>query len=129
MKILILMILLATAGSSDIKIMISDKNKNKLVEVTADELASVYLKKTNSIRGIHVIPIDNKASYKEFYRKVVKKTPKQLHAYWTRQIYKGNKQPPKKMSRAQIKKAMKKNPKIISYTENKSTGDILISIR
>lgn len=121
------MILLATMGNSDIKVMISDKNT--LISVTAEELARVYLKQTDKIKGIRVTPIDNKASYKEFYRKIIKKTPKQLHAYWTRQIYKGNKQPPKKMSSSQIKREMKKNPKVISYTTNKSTGAILISIK
>lgn len=123
MRTIVLLSILFSTLFSDIKIMISEKNK--LVSVTKDELARVYLRKTDKIKGVTVIPIDNKDSYKEFYSKVLKKTPKQLRAYW---IKTGKKRPPRKLSIAEIKEEMKKDPKVISYSKNNLTGKILLHV-
>lgn len=95
------------------------------------DLANLYLKKTDSINGVKVIPIDSQdnALFQEFYKKVVKKSPKQLHAYWMKQIYKGNIQPPKRLSRKALQKAMKGNDTIIAYDKNPNTGYILLTIK
>jgi len=127
MRILAIISLFSLFVFADINIVTS--NKNPIKNVTIEQLASVYLKKTDNIDGIKVIPIDNKDSYHEFCKKVIKKTPKQLHAYWMKEIYRGNKQPPPKLSDKQIKEKMEQNPKVISYTSNKSTGKILFTIR
>lgn len=127
MRILAIISLFSLFAFANISIVTS--NKNPIKNVTIEQLASVYLKKTDNIDGIKVIPIDNKDSYNEFCKKVIKKTPKQLHAYWMKEIYRGNKQPPPKLSDKQIKEKMKQNPKVISYTSNKSTGKILFTIR
>jgi hypothetical protein len=102
--------------------------KSKLIKVTKKEIADVYLKKTNKIQGITVIPIDNKSNYAEFCKNIIKKTPKQLRAYWAREIFRGNKLPPKRLNNTQIKKALKKNSKVISYASNKLTGKIILII-
>ena len=125
MRAIILLSILSNVLFSDIKIMTSEKNG--LIQVTKEELARVYLRKTDKIKGVTVIPIDNKESYREFYSKVIKKTPKQLRAYWTNTIDK--KKPPKKLSTSEIKKAIKKNPKIISYSKNNLTGKLLLTIK
>lgn len=106
-------------------------HKNKISKVSHQELANLYLGKSNTIKGVKVIPIDsqNKKLFQEFYRKVVKKSPKQLHAYWIKQIYKGNKQPPKKLSPQALKKAMKSTTPIISYEKNPKTGHFLITVK
>ena len=127
MKIIILLTILSILTFSDIQIMTSEKNK--LMEVTESEIADLYLKKTNNIRGVLVVPVDNKDSYKEFCEKVIKKTPKQLRAYWAAEIYKGNKLPPRKLTSAEIKIAIKKNLKIISYASSKLTGKIILTIK
>jgi len=127
MRILAIISLFSLFAFANISIVTS--NKNPIKNVTIEQLASVYLKKTDNIDGIKVIPIDNKDSYNEFCKKVIKKTPKQLHAYWMKEIYRGNKQPPPKLSDKQIKEKMEQNPKVISYTSNKSTGKILFTIR
>jgi hypothetical protein len=46
-----------------------------------------------------------------------------------KQIYKGNKNPPKKLSTKALKKAMKKNSRIIAYQKNPKTGHILFTIK
>lgn len=129
MKSFLLIILLSSLAFSNISIFIS--HKNKLSEVSHKELANLYLKKTNTINGIRVIPIDsqNKKLFQEFYRKVIKKTPKQLHAYWIKEIYRGTKQPPKKLSPKAMKKAMDNKIPIISYEKSPKTGRILLSIK
>ena len=124
MRTIVLLSILSSTLFSDIKIMISEKNK--LISVTKNELAKVYLRKTDKIKGVTVIPVDNKESYKEFYSKVLQKTPKQLRAYW---IKTGKKRPPQKLSTAQIKQEMKKNPKIISYSTSSLTGKILLQVK
>jgi hypothetical protein len=106
-------------------------NDNKFSKVSQKELANLYLKKGTTINGIRVIPIDskNKKLFQEFYRKLIKKTPKQLHAYWIKEIYRGNKQPPKKLSPKALKRAMRNKTPRLSYKKNPKTGHILLTIK
>ncbi|HHD80483.1 MAG TPA: hypothetical protein ENK99_02590 [Campylobacterales bacterium] len=127
MKKLLLLTLLTAMVFADIKIMTS--NKSPIKSVSLEDLAKIYLKKKDTINGIKVIPIDNKDSYNEFCKRVLKKTPKQLRAYWIKEIYRGDKQPPQKLSSSQIKQKMQKNPKIISYASNKLTGKVIFIIK
>ena len=129
MKSIILSILLSSFAFSNISVYIS--HNNKISKVSHEELANLYLKKSDTINGIKVIPIDskNKKLFQEFCRKIIKKTPKQLHAYWIKEIFRGNKQPPKKLSPKEIRKAMKNKTPIISYDEIPNEGRILLTIR
>jgi len=127
MKKILLLMILTMMAFSDIKIMTS--TKSPITNVSLEDLAKIYLKKKDTINGIKVIPIDNKDSYNEFCKKVIKKTPKQLRAYWMKEIYRGDKQPPQKLSSSQIKQKMQKNSKIISYSTNKLTGKVIFTIR
>ena len=129
MKSIILSILLSSFAFSNISVYIS--HNNKISKVSHEELANLYLKKSNTINGIKVIPIDskNKKLFQEFCRKIIKKTPKQLHAYWIKEIFRGDKQPPKKLSPKEIRKAMKNKIPIISYDEIANDGRILLTIR
>jgi len=123
MRVLLFLNLLLSLGFSDITIITS--KENKLVKVKKSEIIDLYLKKIDNIQGVKVVPIDNKSSYKEFYRKFIKKTPKQLRAYW---IKSNKKRPPKRLSTAEINKEIKKNSKIISYAKNSLSGKILFRI-
>lgn len=129
MKLLLLTILLSTFAFSKISVYIS-KN-NKLTAVSHKDLANLYLKKTNKINGVTVIPVDsqNKKIFKEFYKNIVKKSPKQLHAYWIKEIYRGTKQPPKKLSPKALKKAMKNKTPIITYDKNPKNGHYILTIK
>ncbi len=127
MRIFAFYMLLNTAIFADISIVTSPKSPLK--NITIEELANIYLKKIDSINGIKVIPIDNKDSYNEFCEKVIKKTPKELHAYWMREIYRGDKQPPEKLSTSQIQHKIEENPKVISYATGGLNGKILFTIR
>jgi len=129
MKSIILSILLSSFAFSNISVYIS--HNNKISKVSHEELANLYLKKSDTINGIKVIPIDskNKKLFQEFCRKIIKKTPKQLHAYWIKEIFRGDKQPPKKLSPKEIKKAMKSKTPIISYEKMPKEGRILLTIK
>ena len=129
MKSLILTILLSTFALSSASVYVS--HNNKLSKVSHKDLANLYLKKSNTINGIKVIPVDspNKKLFKEFYKNIIKKTPSQLHAYWIKELYRGNKQPPKKLSAKAIKKIINNKTPIISYTKNSKTGRILLTIK
>ena len=126
MKIVLLLSLFLNLAFCDIVVIIS--TKNKLIKVTKKELTDIYLKKKSTIKGITVIPIDNRKNYAEFCKKVMNKTPKQMRAYWAKELYRGTKKPPKIKNNKQIKKAIKHNPKIISYASNKLTGKIILQI-
>jgi len=102
--------------------------KNKLIEITKEELRDLYLKKITKIKGITLIPIDNRKSYAEFCKKIIKKTPKQMRAYWARELYDGTKIPPKIKNDEEIKSDLQKNSYIISYASHKLTGKIIFQI-
>lgn len=126
MKAIILLSLLSNLAFSEILVITSANSK--LLKVTKKELTDIYLKKKNQIRGIKVIPIDNHESYAEFCKKVMKKTPKQMRAYWAKELYNGTKTPPKIKNNTQIKNAIKKNKHILSYASHKLTGKIILRI-
>ena len=129
MKALLISFLLSTFAFCDLSIYIS--HNNKLSKISHKDLADIYLKKTDTVNGIKVIPVDSKNQelFQEFYKKIIKKSPKQLHAYWMKQIYRGNTQPPKRLSPSAIKKAMQKNKSIIAYDKDPKNGRILLTIK
>ncbi len=127
MKKLLLITLLGTiALQANIKVM---SNTNSITSVTQKELSDLYLGKKKTINGIKVTPIDNKENFKEFYQKVLKKNSKQLRAYWMREMYKGDRLPPKKMTTAQIKKIMKGKDKVIVYSISKLSGKVILTLK
>ena len=127
MKQLLLLTLLGTISlQANIKVM---SNTKGITSVTQKELSDLYLGKKKSIQGVKVTPIDNKENFKEFYKKVLKKDAKQLRAYWTREMYKGDRLPPKKMSTAEIKKVMKSKQKIVAYAFSKLDGKVIMTLK
>jgi len=127
MKLLLLWISFSALAVANLKVMIS--HNNKLINVTKKELADLYLGKRDSIKGIKVTPIDNSESYKEFYREVANKNPKQLKAYWMREMDKGDRIPPRKFSTAKIKSMKKQSYKTISYSTVSQDGKLILTIR
>jgi len=127
MKLLLLWISFGSLAFANLQVMIS--HNNQLVKVTKKELADLYLGKKKTINGIKVTPIDNKESYKEFYKKIANKTPKQLKAYWMREMDKGDRIPPKKFSTAKIKSMKNKTYKTISYSKISQDGKLILTIK
>ena len=128
MKFIILLLSFSSLAFSQIHI-ISNNSKLKSLTITKKELADLYLQKTNTIQGIRIIPLDNTSNFQEFYTKIVKKSPKELRAYWAREMYKSNRVPPKKLSIQQIKTMIKSNENYISYSSSTVSGANTIPIR
>jgi len=114
MKLLLLWISFGYLALADFEVLVS--SNSKLKHVSAKEIADLFLGKTTKIQGYRVIPLDNKKCYRDFYKKVVHKNTKQLRDYWIREMYKGNRVPPRKLSEQQIKLLMKKNNNYITYS-------------
>ena len=129
MKSLILTLILTafSYANNPIKITID----NKIINVPQKELKELYLRERTTINGIKVIPVDTKDNqlFKEFYSKIIKKTPQQLRAYWMKEIFRGDKQPPKRVSNAGLKKLIKQKTPVLSYRKNSKTGQILLTIK
>jgi len=90
--------------------------------LTSEQVAKIYLgKMTVFPGGGEAIPLDQKddsPARSEFYRKVVKKSPAQLSAYWARLIFAGDGQPPQQMEGdLAIRKAVAGSVKAIGYIE------------
>lgn len=128
MKLIVLLLSFSSLAFSKIHI-ISNNSKLQSITVTKKELADLYLQKTQTIQGIRVIPLDNKSNFQDFYREVVNKSPKELRAYWAREMYKSDRVPPKKLSIQQIKTMLKSNKNYISYSYSAVSGVNTIAMR
>ena len=128
MKLIILLLSLSSLAFSQIHIL-SNNSRLKSMTITKKELADLYLQKTNTIQGIRIIPLDNKLNFQDFYTQIVKKSPKELRAYWAREMYKSDRVPPKKLSIQQIKTMLKSNENYISYSSSTVSGINTIAIR
>jgi ABC-type phosphate transport system substrate-binding protein len=97
-------------------------NSVSVQSITVDEAANIFLGKVNELPGgIRMVPIDQEDGQKvraEFYAKVVKKDAAQLNAYWSRLIFTGKGEPPKKMAdNADVLALVAANPNIIGYVD------------
>ncbi len=128
MKFLLLLLLFSSLAFSQIKI-ISNNSKLNSITITKKELANLYLRKTDKIKGIRVVPLDNKSNFEEFYNKIVNKSKKELRAYWAREMYKSERVPPKKLSIQELKGMIKSNKNYISYSSSDVSGLLSISIK
>jgi ABC-type phosphate transport system substrate-binding protein len=112
--------MLASVSQAEIAIIVN--NSISVPNISADEAANIFLGKMNELPvGIRMVPIDQEDGQKaraEFYNKVVKKDAAQLNAYWSRLIFTGKGEPPKKMAdNADVLALVAANPNIIGYVD------------
>jgi ABC-type phosphate transport system substrate-binding protein len=112
--------MLASLSQAEVAIIVN--NSVSVPGITADVAANIFLGKVNELPGgIRMVPIDQEDRQKahaEFYNKVVKKDPAQLNAYWSRLIFTGKGEPPKKMAdNADVLALVAANPNIIGYVD------------
>jgi len=124
---IVLMLLITLSLKAEIYVVISD-NSN-IDSITKNELSNLYLKKTDRIHGQKVIVVNNVDDYDEFNKKVLNKTPSQIHAYWMKQIFLGKKVPPKKITKTELEKDINNMPNIITYTSNKIDAKVIYAIK
>lgn len=90
--------------------------------ITMREAVDVFLGKTRRLRdGTRLIPLDQHTSQPvrdEFYWSAAKKTAAQLKAYWARQVFTGQGEPPlSMMDSAEVKMLVGNNPNMIGYID------------
>ena len=109
-------------------------NKSVAVNsVTTDVASSIFLGKVNTLPdGTKITPIDQNENEKarvEFYTSVVKKDAAQLNAYWSRLIFTGKGQPPKKVADdAEVIALVAANPGMIGYVNASSVNSSVKAI-
>jgi len=107
------------------KIFVTISENTDITKISQKELSNLYLKKTDKINNIKVIILDTQEDHEEFSRKVLHKTPSQIHAYWMKQVFLGRKTPPKKYLKAKISQVIKDSKNTIRYSSGKIEGRII----
>lgn len=98
---------------------------NKSVAITSiaeTQAAAIFLSQLDVLEdGTQLIPVDQKDDQETrtaFYVKVIKKDAAQLNAYWSRMVFSGQGQPPKKMADdAAVLGLVRANPNVIGYVD------------
>lgn len=120
-KIVVLIgFLLLSASSAYADIAVIANRSIAISSITLEQAAAIFLSQLDVLAdGTQLIPVDQDDSQPardEFYSKVVKKTPAEMNAYWSRLVFSGEGQPPKKIaSDVEVMALVKANPNIIGY--------------
>lgn len=124
--ILFFFISLASAARSDIAVIVHPQAS--VGAVTLQEAADVFLGKTREMRdGTMLIPLDQKKNpdvRSAFYLSAAKKTEAQLRAYWARQVFTGQGEPPRSVANDEaVKQLVSQNPNMIGYIDADKVDD------
>lgn len=111
---------------ADISIVMHKSSRVK--SVSNSDVKKIFLGKKRSLSGAgRVVPLDQKAGSsvrKRFYKKVVRKSPSQVKAYWSKMIFSGRGTPPKQVrSDTDVKRWLASNPDAIGYISSKSVDN------
>ena len=126
----LLLSLNATSGMAEVVAVVSAKNA--VTTLTRNQLNDIFLARTNRFpNGQQAVPVDqveDSPARNEFYSNFVGKSPAQLKAHWSKIIFTGRGQPPKKVpSGNEVKKFLADNPNGIGYLDkNAVDGSVKI---
>ncbi len=126
LALLVSALLMSVVAQAEIVVIV---NKSVTVEsITSEVATSIFLGKINTLPdGTKITPIDQNDNEKariEFYTSVVKKDAAQLNAYWSRLIFTGKGQPPKKVADdAEVIALIASNPGLIGYVSASSVNN------
>lgn len=114
------------SASADLAIVVNPNSP--INEMSAEEVADLFLAKASrTAEGVKVIPIDQAESgqsRKEFYERVVKKSPSQLNSYWSRLIFTGKGRPPFAVTDdAEVLELVAANPSMLGYVAIGAVND------
>ena len=133
MAVAAILVMCASVSQAEIAIIVN--NSVSVQSISTDVAANIFLGKVNELPGgIRMVPIDQEDGQKahaEFYNKVVKKDAAQLNAYWSRLIFTGKGEPPKKMAdNADVLALVAANPNIIGYVDASAvTSSVKVLLR
>ena len=100
------------AANADVVVIVS--SKSTATTMTADDIASIYLGKSTSMK-----PVDNATPVRaQFYTAVAGKDEAQVKAIWSKLVFTGKATPPKALaSSADVVKAVAGDPNAIGYVD------------
>lgn len=108
--------LLTGAAAANAEVVVIVNPKNPAANMTADQIASIYLGKDTSLSPVD-LP-ESAGQRAEFYSKVAGKDSAQVKAIWARLVFTGKSQPPKEVgSSADAVKQVAGNDKGIAYVD------------
>jgi len=117
--------LYSTASYGEIVIIVNSKSPIKNADKT--QIGAVFLGKFRRINGHLITPLDQyegSHSRDEFYKKITKKTPSQINAYWSRLIFTGKGMPPEREpGDMEVIDLVVDDPSFIGYVNAKSLKD------
>jgi hypothetical protein len=87
-----------------------------ILSISKKKLANLYLKKSERIGTQKIVIIDNIKDHEEFCRKILNKTPSQVHAYWMKQVFLGKNVPPKRYTQDGIADVIRNSKNTIGYS-------------
>lgn len=110
---------------SEIAVVVHPQNES---ELTLNYLRKIFLAKTKLFpSGENAVMVGQKTGSdirKEFLKKLLNKSEKQMNAYWSRLIFTGKALPPKAIgSDAEVKRLVSENPALIGYIDAESVDD------
>lgn len=127
-KATVLLILLSgfTVNADTLKVFV--KKDSQLKSLSANELRRIYLGKVVKLpSGVQLTPLDhdeNSDDFSTFYNKVVRKTPSQANAYWSRQIFSGKGRPPNQFADlTTLTEQVQKEGDFVAYTTEELAAD------
>lgn len=120
--LLLLLSLIAGTATADVVAIVS--SKSAIGFLSKSQVTDIFLGKVSRFpNGSVAIPIDlaeNSPERREFYEKLVGKSPAQIKAYWSRIIFTGRGEPPKTVSsNVQMKKRIAEDASAIGYIDSK----------
>lgn len=121
-----LAVLVSFASTANVSVIVHPSNTATLDAVS---ISRIYLGKTKSFStGDQIVAINQAANSKvgiEFSNKVLKKSPSQLRAYWSKLVFTGKGSPPQSvMSDQEVIELVSNNPNMIGYIKGTPTGNV-----
>lgn len=111
---------IAHAARADVAVIVH--NDSPLTHITVREAVDLFLGKTRQLKGgTTIIPLDQRTGRTvrdEFYRLAANKSASQLKAYWARQVFTGQGEPPMSLlDDLQVKELVSENPNMMGYID------------
>lgn len=104
-------------------------SKSNLTNISKSDISKIFLSKTKDLpngKKALTVELDQNKSQLEFYKKISRKSKRQLKKYWATIIFTGRGQPPKKLNSVDdIIAFIKKNVNAISYIPIQDVTDDL----
>ena len=131
--LLVTSLFLAISSAADAGVVVIVNPSIAAASISKAEAADVFLGKTKSLSdGTAMVPLDQaegEAVRDEFYQKAANKSASQLKAYWSRQVFTGQGEPPKAVADDdEVKALVAKNPNIIGYVSSEAVDSTVKAV-